>query len=171
MSFEVIVVAMRLISVLVDKGSDSNTLVPSDRTTLSSGAIMKAKGSLSVKSERPSPKIPGRRSYVRDAFDDEERNVSVGGNTALNALLVILRQATKPRVSRSERKHTFLGGVSRHVLYCAADELPEVSRNDPEGQILATRLGRGKGHDGSGLGGVPASGADSVKEGAKNEIL
>lgn len=56
-------------------------------------------------------------------------------------------------------------------LDCTANELPEVSGHNPEGEIFSSRLGGSKRHDGSGLGNVPAPGANAVAERAKDEIL
>lgn len=45
-SFEVMVLAMRLISILVERVSEVTIFVPSDRTTRSKGVINNANGSL-----------------------------------------------------------------------------------------------------------------------------
>ena len=105
MSLEVIVLAIFLISFLVDNVSASRTRVPSERTTFSSGAIIKAKGSLNVRLDRSLLRTQMRgTSDIRDALNDEEGNVGIRGNAALDALLVVLRQTVKAKVSRRETK-------------------------------------------------------------------
>lgn len=104
MRLDVIVFAMCLISILVGKVSARRTLVPSDRTTLASGAIMKAKGSLRVRSEH----MLGlhihallRESSSPYALDNEKGDICVWRDAPLNPGFVILRQTRWKGVSVS----------------------------------------------------------------------
>ena len=61
--------------------------------------------------------------------------------------------------------------VCNNSLDRSSDKLPEVPRDDPEGQILAPGLGGRKGHDGPRLCDVPRPRANAVAECPQDKIL
>ena len=88
-SLEVIVFAMRLISILVDRGSAVTICVPSSRTTCSKGVIKRANGRLNGGiSEKYSVTV---WIHSRNALDDHKGNVSIWTNSTIGTFLVVLR--------------------------------------------------------------------------------
>lgn len=61
--------------------------------------------------------------------------------------------------------------LSRYSLDRTTNKLSEISRHNPQSEILATGTGGRKGHDCTGFSNVPTAGANTVDSAAKNEIL
>lgn len=85
---------------------------------------------------------------LRETFDDEEGNVSIGGNSTGYTLDVILRQVD-----------------------AASHELAEISRYNPEREILSSHACWGQRQDGSSFGHVPTSRSCPAEEAAEDEEL
>ena len=58
-----------------------------------------------------------------------------------------------------------------HSLDGTANQLSEVTGDDPEGQVFPSRCGGGKRHDRPGLGHIPAPDAGALDESAEDKIL
>lgn len=131
-------------SVLVDSFSDTRILVPSDLTTRSSGEIRKANGR-------------AMHSMIRKAM-------YVSGVTPpLTPLTWFLERLCY--VSYDLKVF-----VSRHLLDSTSYQLSKVASDDPESQVLASRVGRCQGHDCATLGNVPGSCTNTSEEATKNQI-
>jgi hypothetical protein len=86
-----------LSSILVDRVSETRIRVPSERTTFSSGVIKKANGRLFVSNDTVrfsagawDMSMVSGSQHLRQAFDDYECHIGLRGNSAFNALLVVL---------------------------------------------------------------------------------
>lgn len=143
-SFEVIVVRIRLNSSFVDSSSVTRMRVPSDRTTRSRGAIRKANGNLrhSQYIGWAVEQIARRCQWkinVRQTLDSHKGNVRVRRDAATSTLCVVLCQAGEQNAdlvtrSKEEMRH----GERPVLLDGTANQLSQVSRHNPERQVLST---------------------------------
>ena len=62
-------------------------------------------------------------------------------------------------------------GLGPHSLDRTADQLSEVTGDDPKGQVLPSRSGGGERHDHPGLRHVPAPGTGALDETAEDHVL
>ena len=57
-----------------------------------------------------------------------------------------------------------------HLLDGTSNQLPKITGDDPQSQVLAARVGGRQRHDGTGLSNVPGPGADASEEATKDQV-